>query len=321
MSLRPIRLRACLAVVALGGLALSACTGTAGGGPVSGDTIFVVTSTAVWGSVVSAVGGDAVRVTALIDSPAADPHAYVDKPSDAATLVGAKLTVHNGGGYDDFFTRLIDAAGSDVERIEAFALSGKTEGSGDAPAEEASAAPSATGQVNEHVWYDLPTVRKVADRVAEELAVIAPDKKDTFTANARSFNSRIDELTGKVAAIAETHQGARVVATEPVAAYLVQAAGLNDVTPPAFTEAIEEETDPPAVAVAELNDLVAGGQLAAVINNTQTQTQVTRSVVQAAAQHGVPVVDLGETLPQGVTSYVDWMTAQVDAVAKALAAR
>ncbi|MGH9642746.1 MAG: metal ABC transporter solute-binding protein, Zn/Mn family, partial [Terriglobales bacterium] len=62
-------------------LMLTACSGTTES---ADGKINVVTSTDVWGSVVKAVGGDAVSVTALIDSPAKDPHDYETNSLDAA---------------------------------------------------------------------------------------------------------------------------------------------------------------------------------------------------------------------------------------------
>jgi zinc/manganese transport system substrate-binding protein len=259
--------------------------------------IAVVASTNVWGSVVAAVGGDEVSVRSLIDDPSADPHSYADKPEDATLLTEAKLVVHNGGGYDDFFTKLVDAAGADAEQVVAFDVSGHPDGE------------------NEHVWYDLPTVKKVADEVATELGAIDPGNKDTFTANAAAFDAKIDELTTKADAIPD----GKVVATEPVAKYLLDAAGLTDETPPEFSEAIEEETDPPVAALADTMDLVSGKQVVALINNDQTETNVTDQLNEAAKTAGVPIVNVSETLPPGVTDYVEWMTVQVDAVADAVA--
>src|SRR3954468_1611246 len=90
---------------------LAALAATAGCGSTSGARqpgtpggIDVVASTNVWGSVVRAVGGDAVDVTSVIDDPAADPHAFEERPQDAAAVADARLVVSNGGGYDDFIT-------------------------------------------------------------------------------------------------------------------------------------------------------------------------------------------------------------------------
>lgn len=86
--------------------------------------IQVVASTNVWGSVVKAVGGDAVEVKALLDDPSADPHSYESKPADAALVKDAKLVVFNGGGYDDFFAKLITSDAT--KKIEAFRCASTT---------------------------------------------------------------------------------------------------------------------------------------------------------------------------------------------------
>ncbi len=285
----------------LAGLALLALAGCAGGtGAAADGKIAVVASTNVWGSVVEAVGGDDVSVTSLINDTSADPHAYPDKPEDATALTDAKLVVYNGGGYDDFLTELIDGTGTDARQIDAFDLSGHGDGA------------------NEHVWYDMPTVQKVADKIAADLGAIDPGRKDAFAANAKAFGTQVDGLIAKAERAGATEPGAKVVATEPVAHYLLDAAGLSDATPPEFSEAIEEETDPPVAAVAETTGLITGKQVAMLVENAQTETPVTKSLTADAKKAGIPVVTVTETLPSGVTDYVEWMNDQLDAIAGAL---
>ena len=106
--------------------------------------------------------------------------------------------------------------------------------------------------------------------------------------------------------------------TEPVPGYLVQAAGLTDVTPPAFTEAIEEDTDPPAALLQQTLELFSVDPVQLLILNSQTETPTTTQVEQAAQTADVPVVKVTETLPAGVNDYISWMSSEIDAVANAL---
>ncbi|PRY46287.1 metal ABC transporter solute-binding protein, Zn/Mn family [Umezawaea tangerina] len=298
MTLRHLRAGAAVAAALL---ALTACGGGGAETASADGKVAVVASTNVWGSVVEAVGGDAVTVHSIIDDPSADPHSYESKPADVAALGKAKVVVFNGGGYDDFFTKLIgDSGAGGAKQVDAFALSGKPEGT------------------NEHVWYDLPTVRGVAGKVAEELSAAAPDKKDAFTANVDAFNAKLDGLSAAIAKIGTDHPGSKVVVTEPVPHYLLEAAGVADATPAEFTEAIENETDVPVAALAATNDLITGKQVTALVNNTQTENSVTQQLVAKAGTAGVPVVGVTETLPEGVAGYLDWMTKQVDALSGAL---
>ncbi|KFU80870.1 zinc/manganese transport system substrate-binding protein [Amycolatopsis lurida] len=294
-----------LAVLALGATACAssdkASTGSgsqnaSAANPGGGEKIKVVASTDVWGSVVTAVGGDKVEVTSIIHDPSADPHSYETTASDAIAAKNAKLTLSNGGGYDDFFSKLADQA-TGAQKLVAVDI-------------------AATGNENEHVWYSLPGVEKIADQVAAKLGEIQPASKDAFTANATAFKGKTQELLKKVSGLGGS--GAKVVATEPVAHYLLDSAKVTDATPPAFAEAVEAEQDVPAAALNEVKQLISGKQVKALVNNAQTTTPVTQQVVGDAKNAGIAVVDVTETLPQGVTDYIAWMTKEVDALAGAL---
>jgi zinc/manganese transport system substrate-binding protein len=301
-------MKICLATLAgagaLAGLVvLTGCgPGDAAGEP--SGRIQVVTSTNVWGNVASAVGGDAVDVVSIVSDPAGDPHSYQMTAKDAAALLGADLIVFNGGGYDEFTQDALSEAADRPPTVEAFNVSSEAGGEGD----------------NEHVWYHLPAVAAVADEVAAKLGELRPASRDSFQANARSFRVELDQLEARIGELAREHGGAKVVATEPVAHYLLDAAKLQDVTPADFVEAIEEESDPPAAAVSEVQNLVAGRQVAALVHNPQTETPVVTDISAKAREANVPVVDLTETLPAG-QDYVTWMTEQIDALDSALSKR
>ncbi|MEV1117050.1 zinc ABC transporter substrate-binding protein [Actinosynnema sp. NPDC049800] len=305
------------AVAAATAVALTACG--AQDTPAANDgTIKVVASTNVWGSVVKAVGGDAVQVSAIIDDPSGDPHSYESKPSDLAAVRDAKLVIFNGGGYDDFFATLLGPEIEGAKKIEAFPVSGKASGHEEPePSGEPEGEEHHDHAVNEHVWYDFETVRKVADQAAADLGAIAPDKKSTFEANAKDFTAKLTELEQRVEG---KGAGKKVVATEPVAHYLLDTAGVEDVTPESFSEAVENETDIPAAALADVTRLIEQKQVAALVNNAQTENAGTRQVVDQAKTAGVPIAEVTETLPEGVTGYLDWMTKQVDSLVGALAA-
>jgi zinc/manganese transport system substrate-binding protein len=261
----------------------------------------VVASTDVYGAVASAVGGDTAAVTSLIRSADADPHEYEPTPADTLAVSRATVFVANGGGYDDFATKLYDAASNKPVNVVVTALSGFET---DAP------------DFNEHVWYDLPTVKKLADYLATSLGAADQPNANRYLDNAKKFDAQVDGLMTKVAAIKAKHAGVEVAITEPVPGYLLDAAGLVVVTPPEFSEAVEEGTDPPAAVVTANNATFAEAKV--LVENAQTTGPITTQAEQAAAANRVPVVKVTETLPEGVTDYVVWMNGQVDALAAAL---
>ncbi|UJW34699.1 zinc ABC transporter substrate-binding protein [Saccharothrix sp. AJ9571] len=335
-SRRPYRLAATTTAVAALAFGAVAC-GNGEQAATADGKVPVVVSTNVWGSVVTAVGGDKVSVKAIIDDPSGDPHSYQSTPEDAADVTGAKLLLANGGGYDEFFTQMADQA-PDARKVVAFDVSGHAH---EEPAPEASAAPEPHegeahegeahageaheeghahehGGANEHVWYDLPTVSKVADQIATQLGELQPADAGVFTANATQFKGKLDELTKQAGQIGTANPDRKVVATEPIAHYLLETAKVADATPPEFAKAIEEESEVPAAAQDAMNQLVSGKQVHAVINNAQTTSPVTEQLVTTAKNAGVPVVDVTETLPAGVTDYIAWMTQEVNDLAAAL---
>jgi zinc/manganese transport system substrate-binding protein len=261
----------------------------------------VVASTDVYGAVASAVGGDTAAVTSLIRSADADPHEYEPTPADTLAVSRATVFVANGGGYDDFATKLYDAASNKPVSVVVTALSGFET---DAP------------DFNEHVWYDLPTVKKLADHLATSLGAADQPNANRYLDNAKKFDAQVDGLMTKVAAIKAKHAGVKVAITEAVPGYLLDAAGLVVVTPPEFSEAVEEGTDPPAAVVTANNATFAEAKV--LVENAQTTGPITTQAEQAAAANRVPVVKVTETLPEGVTDYVVWMNGQVDALAAAL---
>ncbi|MFC0430135.1 metal ABC transporter solute-binding protein, Zn/Mn family [Kutzneria buriramensis] len=285
------------AVVAMAAMTAAAC-GNGSAAPADGK-IKVVASTDVWGSVVRAVGGDDVAVTSIIDDPTKDPHDYEIKPTDTAAVAGAQLLVSNGIGYDDFFAKAVSTVGAGKPSVVAFDVSGKTK----------------TDDTNEHVFYDLPTVKKVADKIAEDLGNIDAGRKATFDANAKAFDAKID---GLIAQLGKLPAGKKAVVTEPVANYLLAAGNVSDATPEAFEKAVEGGTDIPVAAVAAATALIQNHQVDALVNNAQTETDVTNQLKAKAAAANIPVVDVTETLPAGTTDYVGWIGKEVDALSKAL---
>ncbi|TQJ33000.1 metal ABC transporter solute-binding protein, Zn/Mn family [Arthrobacter sp. SLBN-122] len=304
------------------GLLLTACSTQQPGSPASAQGINVVASTNVYGDIARTIGGDKVNVTAIINSAGQDPHSYEATAQDRLTVSKAQLVIENGGGYDDFLHTLVESSKLDSGSVlTAVEISGLAH-----PEEETQAAtpPAAEGSdghdhgdVNEHVWYSLPAMERVADSVAEKLGALDPGSAATFTANADAFKSSLAGLHGKLDAAKAAASGGQVAVTEPVPLYLLEDAGLKNATPEQYTAAIEEGTDVPPAAMKEATDVVASRTVRLLAYNAQTEGPQTETLKKAAEAAGVPVVDFTETLPEGKT-YLQWMTDNVNNVSKIL---
>ena len=309
---RPIR-SAVLALTLAGSLA--GCGDGAAQESADGGTPTVVTTTSVYADVVRVVGGEAVAVDPIIDSTAQDPHSYEATARDRLAVEQADLVVLNGGGYDVFMEDLADAAGVPV--VDAVAASRLAEATGKpTPHEGHEHDGHVHGGVNEHVWYDLDSMDQVAETVADRLAELDPAGAETYRANARAF---ADELAGlREDLAAAPADNAAFVATEPVAVYLLEDAGLHNDTPAEFTAAIENGTDVAPLVLQQVREQILDGHVQLLAFNAQTASGQTEQLRDDVLEAGTAVVEFTETLPEN-TTYVEWMTDNVTAVSEALA--
>ena len=259
----------------------------------------VVASTDVWGSVASAVAGGHPTVTTIVTSAIDYPHSFEASPAEAAEIADASLVVYNGGGYDHWVDDVL-ANHPDVANVDAYSLL------------NTSAQPA-----NEHVFYDPATAKAVASKIADRLAEVDSGHADAYRANAAEFGKQADEIAASERAIGQAHPGAAVVATEPVAHYLMVNAGVTDKTPEGFSSAIEEDTDPSPADLAAMLDLINTRQVSALLYNPQTQTEVTKQIEDAARGATIPVVTVTETLPEG-TDYLAWQRQTAEQLASQL---
>ena len=300
-----MKTRSLVSTLALGAtiaLATAGCS-TASAGSDDG-ALRVVTSTNVYGDIAATIGGDAVHVTALMSDPAQDPHSFEVSAQNQLAVSKADVVIENGGGYDDFMKTLVSGSkNTDVKVLDVVDLSGKK---------------PVDGELNEHVWYDFPTVQKLADALVGTLSKADPSKKAVFEKNGAAFSAELSGLERTEAQLKASYAGEGVAITEPVPLYLLDAIGLVDKTPEKFSAAIEEENDVSPVVLKDTLALFSGHQVRLLAYNEQTTGAETERVLAAAKHNGIPVVPVTETLPGG-THYVAWMQSILDAVGSALA--
>lgn len=346
-----------LGLAAASVVTLAGCAGTPGaGGDADADgRISIVASTNVYGQIASEIGGDLVDVTSIVTNESQDPHSFEPSARDQLAVSKADLIIENGGGYDAFIDALIESSGTEAPVVTAVEHSHDwpdNHGHADQPAGEADAAgePDATETAapeaeateiegaddhaddghdhgdhehvegfNEHVWYDPHTIAHVAAAIAEELGELSPDDAETFIAASEAFGAQVETLEATLGDIGAAHGGEKVFVTEPVPVYLVEAAGLENATPEAFSEAVEEGQDVAPATLLESLALVRDGDVSVVITNTQTGGAETQEIVDEADGLGIPVIAFSETLPEGET-YISWMQANIEALSTALQA-
>jgi len=260
----------------------------------------VVAGENFYGDVVGQIAGDHVTLTSIISDPNADPHEYESSTRDMAAIARARLVIINGMGYDGFMPKLLRATPNPAREVmDVSKLAGKKEGD------------------NWHIWYDPTVMPKFARAVTDFFVRID-------AANARSyqnwlllFETSYKPFTNKVAAMRARFAGTPVGATEPIFENMAAPLDFKILTSKEFQKAVEEGEDPPARAVAEMEDQLRKHEIKVLVYNVQTVSPVTERIRKDAGRLGIPVVGVSETLPPGL-SYQRWMLKQLDELEQAL---
>jgi len=289
-----------LAVLASLGLLVTACAST--GTTAKSGVISVVGAESEYANVASQIGGRFVTVAAVITNPDTDPHSFEASPRVAEEVSGAAVVIQNGVGYDTFMNK-IEAASPNAKRkvIEVQNLLGL---------------PDSTP--NPHLWYEPTTMPLVARAIATDLAAIAPEHAALFQKNARSFIASLRPWYQAIAKLKGRFAGAPVAVSEPVADYMLEAAGMAIRTPWSLQEDIMNGVDLAPQNVSFQQSLFSHHQVRAFLYNAQVTDSVTQSFLADAKQAKIPVVAVYETMPTPGYDYQTWMLAEVKALRKAL---
>ena len=289
-----------LAATLVGACGSGASSSTSGAQP-SGSQLHVVAAENFWGSIAGQLGGSQVTVTSVVSDPNADPHDYQSSTSNARAFATADYVILNGAGYDGWADRLLSANPNARRKVLTVAdLLGRKEGD------------------NPHFWYDPDDVIRVADRISSDLKSIDPTDADYLTAQRRAFSTALAPYTSRIEAIRSKFAGRKVASTETIFEYMANALGLILVSPPEFMRAVAEGNDPPAESVAAFQQAIQTRLATVLVYNAQTSTDVTNTIKQMAAQQGIPVVAVSETLEPPDATFEEWQLGQLNALYNAL---
>ena len=297
-----------LAVVAAAGVALAVCACSSrppGASTTSAHKIVAVGAENEYTSVLQQVGGQYMQASAIMSNPNTDPHTFEASASVAREISSAQLVVQNGVGYDTFMDSIEKAVpDSGRKLIDVQKLRGL---------------PDSTP--NPHLWYQPSTMPAVASAVAADLAAIQPAHAAYFRANARTFVSSLGPWIKALGSFRDKHPNTPVAVTEPVADYLLQAAGADIRTPFEFQADIMNGTDPSAQDVALERSLFTGHKVKVFLYNRQVTDSLTQSFISLAQANGIPVVGVYETMPTPGYTYQSWMLAETRALQQAVTSK
>ena len=275
------------------------------GSPDPGGKIVAVGAENEYADVIQQVGGKYVQVSAIMSNPNTDPHSFEASPSIGRLVNAAQLVVQNGAGYDTFMNTIESAVPSSSRRVVVV--------------QKLLGLPESTP--NPHLWYKPGTMPAVANAIAADLAALQPAHAAYFKARAAAFTASLAAWTGAISAFKAKYPNTPVATTEPVADYLLQAAGADNRTPWAFQADIMNGTDPSAQDVAVERSLFTQHLVKVFLYNQQVTDSLTESFITLAHANGIPVVGVYETMPVPGYHYQSWMLAEVQDLRKAVASK
>ena len=305
---------AMIALVLALGLAsatLTGCSNTAptlwtkGSGPIK-----IVASTNVWGSIAHLVAGKSATVSALIANVNQDPHSFEATARDQLAVNEADIVVLNGGGYDDFMLTLISADPTPAVVVNAFDSAGKAPAMNDK-------------NRNEHIWYSVPQVASVAKVIGSSVDQALGEAQTSQSEKLRSelqssmsgFLSELNERKSKLATLKSAGNCGRVFASEPLIDYLLEDAGCVNVTPVAYSRAIEEERDVPPAVMNQVKKILQSDIDFLALNSSVTSPQI--YALMPDENSSIPIYGFGELLeqdPDTLEYYGDYLTMLDDAI-------
>jgi zinc/manganese transport system substrate-binding protein len=276
-----------------------------GAGPLATTTPGVISAIGTeseYANVLSQIGGRYVAVSSILNNPNVDPHTYEASPSVAESVSAAQLIVQNGAGYDTFMNSI--EAGSPSSSRKVLVV------------QNLLGLPASTP--NPHLWYAPTTMPKVAMAIAAALTAFQPAHAAYFQAQLQQFDASLTPWLNAIASFKTSYAGTPVATTEPVADYLLQAMGADNLTPFPFQADIMNGVDPAPQDISLENSFFANHRVKVFCYNQQVVDALTTSIRLNAVNAGVPVVGVYETMPTPGYDYQTWMLAEVNAIQKAV---
>ncbi|AVT40773.1 metal ABC transporter substrate-binding protein [Plantactinospora sp. BB1] len=238
-------IRSALRTVALTTTGLLALAGAAAcgndGSGADPDRVDVVAAFYPLQFVTERVGGDAVRVTNLA-KPGAEPHDLELNPGQVGQVSDAELVVYLAGfqpNVDEAVQQQAEDRAFDVATVQPLlaATAGGHEHEGE-DGHEGQGAEQAEGAAGKdpHVWLDPTRLAGIADKLAERLGTVDPDRAADYTARAKALRTELETLDSEYAKGLANCQRRELVTSHTAFGYLaeryrLEQIGISGLTP------------------------------------------------------------------------------------------
>jgi zinc/manganese transport system substrate-binding protein len=267
------------------------------------DPLDVIASFSILGDFVQNVGGDRVKVSALVGS-GGDVHVYAPAPSDARKIAGSKLVVINGLGLEGWLPRLLQASGSKAPIVTAT--------KGIAPLNVASNA-------DPHAWQSVNNAKIYVANIRDALITADPADAGVFRSRADIYLAKLDaldrEVRGAIARIPSSRR--KVISTHDAFGYFASAYGIEFIAP----IGVSTESEASARDIAGIITQIKTEKIPAVfLENISDPRLIRRISAETGARVGGTLFSDSLTDEKGdAPTYIDMVRHNIKALTSALA--
>lgn len=272
-----------------------------------------VASFSILADMVREVGGERVRVTALV-GPNRDAHAFVPQPSHVRLMAEADLVVVNGMGFEGWIDRLIAAsAATATVAVASAALEADDEehghdddhaghdghgseddhgGHDDHAGHDDDAGHDDEGMghgdghghdhggVDPHAWQDVAKAQSYVRTIAAALAAADPQGSALYRANAERYGAELAALDREIRAVlaAVPPERRRVLTVHDAFGHFEQAYGIVFLS----TQGLSTDDETSAFQAAALVRQLREGSIAAVLRENITDNRQIAHIAREA---------------------------------------
>jgi zinc/manganese transport system substrate-binding protein len=287
------------------GVTLVGCACSSQSSTSNGERVVAVGAENQYANVITQIGGRYVKVSAIVSNPNTDPHTFEPSPSVASAVSAAQLIVQNGLGYDSFMDTIEAASPNHKRKI--------------VDVQKTLGLPDSTP--DPHLWYSPTTMPRIAKAIAADLSALDRSHAAYFADNLKIFDRSLTPWLQAISQFKARYPHTVVATTEPVADYMLEAAGTENDTPFSLQADIMNGVDPAPQDITLQANLLRQHKVKVLIYNEQVSDSMTQSFLDLANADAIPVVGVYETMPAPGYDYQTWMLAEVRALEKAVADR
>lgn len=247
------------------------------------ETIRAVATTGMVADAVLVVGGERVRVRALM-GPGIDPHLYKASEGDVRRLEQADVVFYSGLHLEAKMADVLERIGD--RRRTVAVTRGIPEASLLRP-------PAFEGQADPHVWFDVRLWSNAVEAVRDALVEADPAHADGYRMRAAAYLDRLAALDTEVRRLAVSVPAARrvLVTAHDAFGYFGRAYGFEVVGLQGISTASEAGTKD----VARLADLIASRRIPAIFVESSVSPRTIGAVQEAVRSRGFDV-EIGGSL-------------------------